>query len=93
MRIIAFDEGDFIPRVEKLKGEIMEWLRAEADIGHFNVDIIQQIFSNQGYTLEEFARAYNGLVMDRKIRCNNEVMWLAECEGDDCCEHLWELEK
>lgn len=69
--------------MEKLKLEIMTWLQNEQDIERFNVDIIQQIFLNQGYTLEEFARAYNGLVMDKKIKCNNEVMWLAECEPDE----------
>lgn len=80
---IRLDKGDFIPRVDKLKEEIMTWLQNEEDIGRFNIDIIQQIFLNQGYTLEEFARAYNGLVMDSKVKCNNEVMWLAECDSDE----------
>jgi hypothetical protein len=53
-------------------------IQEEDDIKRFNVGIVQQIFLNQGFTTEEFTGAYNALIMESKIKCNNETMWLTE---------------
>ncbi len=53
-------------------------IHEEDDIKRFNVDIVQQIILNQGYTTEEFTRAYNALIMESKIKGNDREIWLVK---------------
>ena len=61
-------------KITELKEEILTLLRSKDK--PYKVEIVRLVFSNKGFTSEEFARAYNALVMEGKIRGNEEEMWL-----------------
>lgn len=67
-------KGDTIEKVSELKEEILTMMQTEDK--RYDVDIARRVLYNWGFTTEEFASAYNALVMELKINGNDEEMWL-----------------
>ena len=61
-------------KITELKEEILTLLQSKDK--PYKVEIVILVFKNKGFTSEEFARAYNALVMEGKVRGNEEEMWL-----------------
>ena len=61
-------------KITELKQEILTLLQSKDK--PYKVEIVRLVFKNKGFTSEEFARAYNALVMEGKVRGNEEEMWL-----------------
>ena len=61
-------------KITELKQEILTLLQSEDK--PYKVEIVRLVFKNKGFTSEEFARAYNALVMEGKVKGNEEEMWL-----------------
>ena len=61
-------------KITELKEEILTLLQSKDK--PYKVEIVRLVFKNKGFTSEEFARAYNALVMEGKVRGNEEEMWL-----------------
>ena len=61
-------------RISELKEEILTLLQSKDK--PYKVGIVRLVFKNKGFSSEEFTRAYNALVMEGKVRGNEEEMWL-----------------
>ena len=64
-----------ITKVDLLKKEILILLKS-GENERFKVDTVKHVFKNKGYTFIEFTQACNALVMENKIKSNEEEMWL-----------------